>query len=56
MLVNVDPVSTDESHETVAETCEDVNSQNRSTRTERSCLTVTNVPASVFTSDKVKVL
>ncbi|CAB3977474.1 calcipressin-2 isoform X2 [Paramuricea clavata] len=51
MLVNVDPHSTDESHETVAETCEEMN---RPTRTERSCLTVTNIPASVFTSDKVK--
>jgi hypothetical protein len=53
MLVNVDPDSSDETHETVHETCEDVN---RPTRTEKSCLTITNIPANVFISDKVKVV
>ena len=53
MLVNIEPDSNEENHESVVEICDD---GNRSTRTEKSCLTVTNVPASVFTSDKVKVV
>ena len=52
MLVNADPDVLDENHESRSEMSENVNSQ---TRTERSCLTVTNIPANVFTSDKVKV-
>ena len=53
MLVNADPDLLDENHESVSDMSEDVN---RQTRTERSCLTVTNIPANVFTSDKVKVV
>jgi hypothetical protein len=44
MLVNVDQDSTQESCTTID-----------ATRTEKSCLTVTNIPANVFTSDKMKV-
>ncbi|XP_028415232.1 calcipressin-2-like isoform X2 [Dendronephthya gigantea] len=49
MLVNIEPDPNEENHESGVEICEN---GNRSTRTEKSCLTVTNVPAIVFTSDK----
>ena len=48
MLVNVEQ---DSPNETLHELCKDAN---RSTRTEKSCLTVTNIPANVFTTDKLK--
>ena len=53
MLVNNDPDVRDENQESFIETSESVNKQ---TRTEKSCLTVTNIPVNVFTSEKVKVV
>ena len=50
MFVNTDQDLPNKSPETGQ------NEQRSNTRTEKSCLTVTNIPANVFTSDKVKVV
>lgn len=53
MLANVKADSTNESNDSATQTCEDENTSNR---TEKRCLTVTNIPVGVFTSEKVKVV
>lgn len=52
MLVNVEADSTDESNGSATKIHED---EDRSNRTEKRCLTVTNIPVGVFTSERVKV-